>query len=141
MTLSSRGISNFFPVLLAFALAGCPQDTEVWIAAGSSADAVMLSFGRTRERAEDVAIGDVTVAACSDSAQSRLGATLWRVTSPSGARLLHQARYGETPGGFRIETGPTRLAPGCYIALISGTGRTRFRVMQDGRVVDEGRPW
>lgn len=133
--LRTAGLLLLLPVVWA-----CPQRTEVWVARGSKASDLMFVFGRERGREAPVALGMVTVHACADSVGGRAGVNaLWHVVAPGAAREVSRTRYGEPPPGFQATARARPLAPGCYVAEISGTGTTRFQVRADGTVFDVGR--
>ena len=121
-------------------LAGCPQRTAVWIPSGATTNDLLLAFGEERGHPAEVAIGVVEVWRCDPSPPGD-SATVWRIRTSGIARPIRLMRYGVAPPGFTVEVRAVPIGPGCYLAQVSGTGATRFRVGQDGKVTDEGRPW
>jgi hypothetical protein len=144
-SLSRRMVQVATVMLGALMLTACPQKTAVWIPGGSSIGSLVLRFGPERGRDGDVALDVVRIYKCADSAGVGGAAAdrgaMWVLYAADRGQMVSSLRYGETPVGFRSAVGPVPLAPGCYIAQISGTGRTRFRVGSNGGVSDEGPPW
>jgi hypothetical protein len=61
---------------------------------------------------------------------------MWVVGARLGTADIRRIVYGQTPPDFVSDVAPKPLRPGCYRALISGTGEAEFVVGQDGSVVE-----
>jgi hypothetical protein len=66
---------------------------------------------------------------------------MWVLYAPDRALPLQEVQYGDSLPGFTVAVPPKPLVPGCYFSQISGSGRTGFRVLADGAVVETGPPW
>ena len=124
---------------VACVLTACPQETEVWVARNSSATELTLNFGAHQGRQGSIAIGIVRVARC-DNAQT-MKDLMWVIKSNGNTQSIDHLVYGITPDGFHSEKAASPLTAGCYVVQVSGTGRTQFRILPNGTVNDEGRPW
>jgi hypothetical protein len=118
-------------VVLLLLLTGCPQETAVWVAEGSTTDDLTLVFGRKRGRERTIS-GFVRVDRCDDANRSGYdGRALWLV-SVDTSRIT----YGVTGPGASEQMKAERLTPDCYFVSMSGTGSTSFVVDSTGGVTE-----
>ena len=108
-------------------LAACPQQTAVWIAAGSTAEQLTFVLGSERGDEEPLQT-PLRVDACGAAAGS-YNDPLW-FADVDASRVA----YGRSGPGVEsgMDAGP--LPPGCYQVDITGTGGVRFMVGEDGSV-------
>jgi hypothetical protein len=116
---------------------GCQQRTAVWVRSGSTADNLVLEFGRERGTPGGAAIGAIRIYGC-DAPGTGSGAQ-WVVGPTGGTADVREIKYGETPAGFTSDQGPQPLKPGCYRVDVSGTGKTQFIVEPSGQVREQER--
>ena len=121
-------------------LLGCPEFTAVWLPHGATSSSLAFELGYEQGVSEPIDLRELRVHVCGTNSASRMGVAIWIISRETNERLS-QVRFGETPMGFKSESKPPNLTPGCYIVQISGTGRMKFQVLNDGRVVDLGPPW
>lgn len=124
--------------LIALALTGCPEETAIWVEPESTASRLVFGVSRERGAVTPINFGVLNVSAC----ETR---DAYWVLSSTGRRVEHPllVEYGVVPPGFVSDVGPRPLDPGCYLASVVGTGRTRFIVGEDGAVEelnDDERP-
>ncbi|HZG43524.1 MAG TPA: hypothetical protein VEY93_11210 [Longimicrobium sp.] len=119
------------PLILLLLLGGCPQETAVWVAEGSTADELTLVFGRKRGRERPIS-SVVRVDRCDDANRdSYEGKALW-IVSVDTSRMT----YGVTGPGVFAETKAAPLTPDCYFVSMSGTGSASFVVDSTGGVTE-----
>lgn len=123
-------------------VAGCPQETSIWIVPGSSADQLVFVLGEERGRSQPISTSLVRVDRCEAVADQgnypSATEAAWFVEKEIGPHVkLSQVTYGEVPQGYR-ETQPAEPLerPGCYLATISGTGAVGFEVDAQGKITE-----
>jgi hypothetical protein len=127
------------PIILSAALilfvgiTACPQKTAVWIEPGSTVKHLVFNVGPKRGRTGLKGLGYLRIYPCGGPTAGP-GAT-WVAGVDYGSGVVHQVLYGQVPPGFTASEAQP-LEPGCYMAAISGTGRTRFEVRPDGDVIE-----
>jgi hypothetical protein len=138
-TLLRRTARSLAAVLIAAALAACPQKTAVWIPENSTAASLVFHLGQERGRLHDVALDVLRVRRCDDTSSGQFAdsTSMWTLYAVDRAPEVSRVRYGEIPQGFRSAVGPRALGPGCYTVHVSGTGSARFSVAGDGRIADD----
>jgi len=111
----------------------CPQRTAVWVEPGSSQNHLVLRIADRVGGKGRIALAGLRVDRCGDSNVGTTGP--WIIHGMGGTSdSTVQVVYGEVPAGFE-ETHPAEpLASGCYEVTISGNGRTRFDVLDDGTI-------
>jgi len=121
---------------VALVLTGCPKRTAIWVVRGSTADRLEFGIADRRDGARAVQIDVLRVSSCDSAPYGPTGAAwlLSRVTeaTPPPTRVT----YGREPLGFRSDQGPQPLVPGCYDAMVTGTGRLRFEIETQGAVTE-----
>lgn len=136
-------LKNRFPVgllpLLASAILGCPQKTAVWLAPGSSAEHLVFLLGYEVGHPRPVSFYLFRVDRCEPhGAGSHLAEPVWflsrELVEPDYPPDPAAITYGEPPPGYEASNPAPPLAPGCYLATISGTGRARFQVLPGGEI-------
>jgi hypothetical protein len=115
--------------------------TQVHPEPGSRTDSLMFhAFVSADSQHANRNVRFLEVFACGDSSRH----LLWRVERPDRGFLSRRIevplyiRYGRLPApGWLEPTGPTPLAPGCYLVRTFGGGigaQSKFEVAVDGRV-------
>jgi hypothetical protein len=115
---------------------GCPRKTSIWVEPGSTLR--RLEFGISSRRGGDRPVdwGGLRVYACSGTDYGPTGAA-WAVGPfRQIQRWPVRVQYGVPPEGFQTVQGPEPLRPGCYRALVAGTGLTQFIVREDSSVIE-----
>ena len=105
------------------ALAGCMRPAVLWIAPGSTPEA--LTFVLAEERGTDRPVASFESFAVRSCWQpDRPQETFWEREGRGSAiaRAADTIRYDVTPGGLRSRSPARPLAVGCYEALASGRG-------------------
>jgi hypothetical protein len=131
-------VHHAWPVLLVAALAACPQRTAVWVEPGSTVERLRFQVAERRGGTEPLDIGLFRVDRCGAWAEAGERPTpMWGAGT---SRPLSVIEYGVMPPGAmpligQADTALT-LIPGCYEAMISGTGHTVFDVTADGHVIE-----
>ena len=116
----------------ALALAACPQRAHVWLAPGASAPHLTFGIGRSVNKPGGVAIGVFRVDPCDKRDGS---APAWIAIDNTGTDTTGAIQYGQLPTGFSESRPAMPLAPGCYVASVSGSpGRIAFDVSATGAV-------
>jgi hypothetical protein len=125
-----RRLKTGLPLLLLL-LTGCPQETAVWIAEGSTAADLTLVFGRKRHRERRIS-AVVRVERCDDANRGSYdGKALWLVSVDTS-----HITYGVAGPGVSEEMKASPLTPDCYFVSMSGTGSTSFVVDSTGGVTE-----
>ena len=121
------------------ALVGCPQNTAIWVAPGSTADSLVLVRGYKRHKEQSFAFGGLRVWSCAKGDYQ--DGLVWefevaRDSVPGNPipGFPSRIRYGEVPRGYAETIPARRLDPGCYGAQAGGLGRVAFRVDSTGAV-------
>jgi hypothetical protein len=113
----------------------CPERTAVWVEEGSTATNLLFGVARYRDR-QGPPLSDLPtliVQRCTEPEADE--DVVWQiVVGDSQPPVPTQIRYGEPPPGYRSRVAPRKLTPGCYLALILGSGRVTFEVASDGSV-------
>lgn len=115
-------------------VSACPEETAIWIQPGSTVGHLVFDIGRDRGQREAVGIGVLIVETC--SSDDYHGVIMWGMTGIGGTAYTDRAVYGVPSPGFATSYEKHALTPGCYVALISGTGRVRFDVRRNGMIVE-----
>ncbi|HEU0012765.1 MAG TPA: hypothetical protein VFQ45_03740 [Longimicrobium sp.] len=131
MSAVRRRVRPLLLVPAVLALSACPQVTAVWLAPGATADHLTLILGRERGRERPVSAA-ILVTRCGEPSPATAETPF--IASVQGSRVT----LGRPGPGVRIEQWNGPLAPGCYVAHLSGTGSVAFRVEPNGRVVELG---
>lgn len=121
-------------------LSACPQKTVVWISHPSLARTPEFVVSQRRDREIPVRFYDLLVLDCSSLNQIPPAERVWHIAEdlantphPYPTRVL----YGQVPVGFQELTPAKPLTEGCYVAETLGTGRVRFQIDHDGKVIEE----
>lgn len=117
-------------------VSGCPQESAVWLAPGSTATHLVFMIGRDRgdeDGSTSVTTFDVTT--CSDPDRTYAN-RYWGIERGGNDLPLHVVQYGIVPKGFGQHHPALPLTPGCYRVRLSGTGRLKFNVSRDGSVAE-----
>lgn len=128
--------------LIIIPLWGCPQDTAVWVDAGSTADDLTLIFGRERGVQEPIEIMGLRIDECrAVAAKGRYPApdsAVWALeVSTAASPSISNLQYGEAPTGFSaLGPAPELQNSECYLVTISGTGRTAFEIDANGEITE-----
>jgi hypothetical protein len=124
-------------------LAACPRQTSVWARSGSSADRLILEFGRSRNHQKPISLGFLRVDRCevlraTPGVIPPVTSAVWYLEGiPGATRRLSSLRYGEAPPGYSELRHATPLEhSGCYVVAISGTGVLGFEIDGQGRVIE-----
>lgn len=111
-------------------LGGCmPQDNELWIEPGSTADSLVWGVGKHRGGAPVDQFHVLRVSRC-DGPHIGEGA-MWVLSLSDDVPALERVHYGETPVGYTSDQGPLPLDPGCYQASATTGGLVEFHVLED----------
>jgi hypothetical protein len=141
MTRSGRRIISVAIPLSGVLLQACPKTTAIWVTSHSTVRDLQFDLGEQRNHLAKITIDFANVAPCSDTAANRLGPSIWWITAEDHGQPINHLRYGDIPAGFVSKVPAGSLGVGCYVITIAGTGSTRFRVLPNGTVLDDGPPW
>jgi hypothetical protein len=131
-----RRILSLGVLAAALALTGCPEQTAVWIEDGSTAEQLSFGVGKTEGGAALGNLAGLTVFPC--QADGTPQNAVWVIARSGEGAVPSRVVYGQAPTGYRTVKGPEPLPPGCYMAGISGSGRVRFHVTQEGAIRRDG---
>ena len=112
-------------------LSACEDVRAVWIKNGSTADHLVFYFGRKEGRREAIEFGGFGVKRCSNDESGQI---MWGMEGAGGTQSADSAVYGVSNEHFTTSSPKRNLAPGCYTASTSGTGRVTFDVRRDGSI-------
>jgi hypothetical protein len=128
----------------ALALTACPRQGAVWIEGQAAPGRPVFGVGRTL-RGPATWLGYFIVAPC-DSFDGSAGTARWQLVQNGEPRAISRLTYGQVPDGYvatrALSTERPRtavadpLGPGCYVAVMSGSGRVEFTVAADGSVLE-----
>ena len=108
----------------------------MWIVDGSTADSLEFGVGEKIGHEKSLQFGYLIVEHCAlDSAGLRprdwaIVDSLNGTAEPYPTRI----RYGALPSGFEQRVPAEPLGQGCYVAMVMGTGHTRFLIDSAGLV-------
>lgn len=120
-------------------IGGCMMHrAALWITDGSTGSRLQFGYGAARGSTVPLDAMDwIRVAACPGAPEGRV---VWEATAAQGPRnYAGTFTYGSPPVGFRTQTGPVPLTPGCYVAELSGEGTTAgicFTIDPNSRVAE-----
>jgi hypothetical protein len=132
---SQKALATVSLILASVAAGACRQKTAIWIEHGSTAAHLVFGISKTPYGNESIAMGVLRVERCSPTSKG-YGEPMWVVGPRAGTADIRRIVYGQTPPDFVSDVGPRPLGPGCYRALISGTGEAEFVVGEDSSVVE-----
>jgi hypothetical protein len=125
-----------FTVLLAsLAAQSCTSPRALWVEDGSREDHLIIGHSTKRGGAAPAFFSTLLVEECGIRPHEP-GPRYWAVSqSESHVEYPTRITYGVTPKGFRIDTGPRPLHPGCF-HISTVELRTTVDIQGDGRVIE-----
>ena len=112
-------------------LTACPQQTAIWLLAGTEPGQPVFGLGETRDGASLAEVPYIFISPCAGF-DGTAGQAIWVLQQViETAAAPRQVQVGHAPPGYRVVRGADRLQPGCYVASIQGTGRVEFEVRED----------
>src|SRR5690349_11995263 len=106
-------------VIVGSIVAGCPEQTAVWVDDGTPVSELVFHLGRTPGRSRAIRVDFLTISSCTQA--SGPNAIAWAIDRRTSALVDHIA-YGVAPSGFVTARAAGELRPGCYYAEIQGEG-------------------
>jgi hypothetical protein len=126
-------------------LAACPRRSAIWLVGQTEPGRPVFGVGEAY-RGRPTWLGLLIVAPC-ESWDGTARSAIWFLAQDGESRVLNRVVYGHVPPGYvatryMSDEKSTAVSPplkaGCYIASISGTGRARFSISQDGSALELG---